>query len=395
MTAFLKQHTLLSLYLFIFLVLTFGVYETSGLQHFNKLTLYILSFLSFYVLFFKTIGKRKIKEFNFKKIIKLNYLIFASLLLIAGHFIQLGYIPIIKAIRLENANDIAWVRTNIDKDTYILFNYASSILIKAVIPFTMLLLLAKKKIKLFIILSLTYSFYAFALMQKSFIVTLFIPSIIYLISNKKLMLTGYSLIVVIATVFTIGYVANPHLNPIKKKKTSLENLERFKTSKKEKSSINLLFGGLIKRISVTPGEIVSKWFETVPEKVPYAGLDGYRFIAKLRGRPHLEYSKELYPIISKRYYERGLRGSVNTASFVYEYANFGYIGLVFSAFLLSIILVFVEQLFKNDFIFKVALNFYPIIILSSSAITTLLISGGWIIVLVLYYQLPLKLENEK
>lgn len=395
MTTFLKQHTLFSLYLFIFLVLTFGVFVTSGEQHFDKLILYFISFVLFYILFFKTIAKIKFKVFNFKPLVKPNYLILVSILLIGGHFIQLGNIPILKAITIDNANDIAWIRTNIDKDTSLFFNYSSSLLIRAILPFVMLFVIAKQKVKLFIVLSLVYSFYAFALMQKSFIVTIFIPSIIYLIFNKKMILIAYSFTLVIFTVLTIGYVANPHLNPIKKKEAAVKSKNQISLNKNKKSSIRLLFGGLVKRVSVTPGEIVSKWFETVPEKVPYAGLDGYRFIAKLRGRTHLEYSKELYPIISKKYYDRGLRGSVNTASFVYEYANFGYLGLVLSAFFLALILVSVELLFKNDFVLKVALNFYPIIILSSSAITTLLISGGWIITLVLYYQMPIKLNNEK
>jgi hypothetical protein len=222
-------------------------------------------------------------------------------------------------------------------------------------------------------------------MQKSYIITLVLPSLIYAIYSRKILLSLFNIFLIGGIVLGLGYVSNPNLNPAKNKQIDL-NLDQLKKNKSNmsRSSIHILALGIKNRVLVVPGKMVSNWFKNVPSKIPHSGINGYRIIAKLKNIEPIAYDEELYPIISKKFYDRGLRGTVNVASFMYEYAYFGKKGLVLSAILLSILFIFIEKVFVGNFIMKLTLNIYPILILSSSALTTSLLSGGWVFIIILY-----------
>ena len=52
-------------------------------------------------------------------------------------------------------------------------------------------------------------------MQKSFIVTIFLPSAIYSIYNRSYLNFFFSISLIIGTIISIGYITNPTLNPVK------------------------------------------------------------------------------------------------------------------------------------------------------------------------------------
>jgi hypothetical protein len=297
----------------------------------------------------------------------------------------MGYIPVLKALQLNDVDEIAWVRTNIYTDSKAFFNYTSSFFIRAFLPFTLLILLFQKRMKTFFILSLIFGFYGFALMQKSFILTIMLPSLIYSLFHRKLTPSTFSFLLIVFVIFSLGYVANPKLNPIKKNQQKELKIVEENQSKKNRSSIRTLYLGIKNRLLVVPGKMVSKWFENVPSQLPYLGFSGYRVIAKAKGEKHHDYGKELYPIISKKFYDRGLKGTVNVASFMYEYAYFGWKGLVLSGIFLAVLFSFIEFVFKGNLPIKLAMNTYSVLMLSSSSLTISLFSGGWAFLIILYY----------
>ena len=143
--------------------------------------------------------------------------------------------------------------------------------------------------------------------------------------------------------------------------------------------------GLIKRVVIVPGETISQWFIVIPEKKPYLYGDGYPFIAKLRARKYIDYSKELYPILKPDYAKKGLSGTVNVASFVREYSNFGYLGLFLGGALIALVLVFIDKMFLGYENFYYSINLFPIFLFSSSSILTILFSGGWFLFILLFF----------
>ena len=159
-----------------------------------------------------------------------------------------------------------------------------------------------------------------------------------------------------------------------------------------RSGLEQILLNLYQRTTVVPGEMVVRWFETVPENKPFLWGSGYRLLALLKGEEFRNYSVELYPLFYPEFAKKGFKGSMNTASFMYDYANFGKIGLVLSGILLALIIVFLHALFGEDFHSKISINAFSILFLSSAAITTTLFSGGWGVMILLY--LVLMRSNE-
>ena len=143
--------------------------------------------------------------------------------------------------------------------------------------------------------------------------------------------------------------------------------------------------GLKNRVLIVPGKTVSSWFDHIPNDLPFLNGKGYRFAQRFTGENYINYAQELYPIMYPDHAKKGLKGNVNVAHFMYDYANFGRKGLVLSGFILAIVFYFIETMFRNNFKFKLSLNLIPLATLSSQALTTLLFSGGWGLLLGLYY----------
>ncbi|MCB9189682.1 MAG: hypothetical protein H6599_10435 [Flavobacteriales bacterium] len=134
-----------------------------------------------------------------------------------------------------------------------------------------------------------------------------------------------------------------------------------------------------------PGEMVGLWFDFIPSEKPYFYGDGYPILPTLKGHEYVDYNKELYPLIRPKYAERGLHGSVNVATFVREYANFGYPGLILSSLFLAVFLYFLEKLFADSLTILISMNLIYLLLLSSSNLFTILFSGGWLVLISLYF----------
>jgi hypothetical protein len=102
-------------------------------------------------------------------------------------------------------------------------------------------------------------------------------------------------------------------------------------------------------------------------------------------RKYIDYSKELYPILKPNYAKKGLSGTVNVASFVREYSNFGYLGLFLGGAIIALVLVFIDKIFLGYENFYYSINLFPIFLFSSSSILTILFSGGWFVFILLFF----------
>jgi len=194
--------------------------------------------------------------------------------------------------------------------------------------------------------------------------------------NKKFLSAAFFSASVVAGIFMLVYITNPGLRSVN---------EVVKPETKTQKPIVTANRMLAERVILLPGEIVSKWFDIIPEQKPFLYGCGYRFLAPILGCSYVEYQTELYPVFFPDYARRGFKGTVNTASFVYDYANFGKVGLVISGILLSILIFFIENLFEFDLVFNLSLNAFYVFMLSSSALSTLLFSGGWALILLLFF----------
>jgi hypothetical protein len=142
---------------------------------------------------------------------------------------------------------------------------------------------------------------------------------------------------------------------------------------------------LYQRIFVTTGEMVGNWFHYVPDSLAFLNGQGYRLVAPMVGGTYHDYSREIYDKIYLKEAALGLTGTTTTAYFMYDYANFGNVGLLIAAIYLAFFLILVKRLFKEDYLHLFALNGLFVLWLSSAAFSTTFFSGGWILVLFLYF----------
>ena len=371
-------------FLLVFFLLSIGVYQNSSTKHFDKLAIVLSSFIFVYLISSKFIKDKYldfIKFFNVKglfldiKFLNL-FLLIISITLIILDMVVLGGPPIVKALSSNNLKSFCDIRENIHTDSSKIFVYLSSVNIKAILPFTLFHFIVLNKKKIFIPLILLAGLYGFSMMQKSFMFSVFFPAISYTLIQKKWLLSISLSSIILIGVFSLTVLLNKYIDDEEKivKVPSNQPPFLFKLSK-----------GLIKRVVIVPGETISQWFNVIPEKKPYLYGDGYPFIAKLRARKYIDYSKELYPILKPDYAKKGLSGTVNVASFVREYSNFGYLGLFLGGALIALVLVFIDKMFLGYENFYYSINLFPIFLFSSSSILTILFSGGWIVLILLFF----------
>ena len=374
-------------YAMILVLILNGLIWTSGLKFIHLYFLFILSFGLFYYLFFRLRALVKYKQFIQKlelytqKNRWINIISGVILLFIFMHFIELSGSPLIKAFKSLDYYGIVDLRKSITRDHAFYWNYGLNFSLKAIIPFLILYFHIKGPRWFFYFFVALSSFYALSLLQKSFIVTIFLPLIVYTVYEQKWKILLISMFIIISGIVNIYFATNPVLRGGKPAKSIVV---AEKKGERSKYRIVVIGKAITKRLAIIPGEMVSEWFENIPSKKPFLFGQGYRFIAPFLGKEYVSYSLELYPIMKPKYAEKGIKGSVNAASFMYEYANFGWLGLILSGFLLALIFNFVELIFFQHTLLKICLNIFPMLMLSSTSLFTLLLTGGWIINILLF-----------
>jgi hypothetical protein len=148
------------------------------------------------------------------------------------------------------------------------------------------------------------------------------------------------------------------------------------------------YDSLSKRVLFLPGEVVSRWFKTFPDKIPYEHGCGYRFAAPLLHCTFVDNSLTLYALWYPDYVKRGYHGSMNAAHFAEEYANFGPSGLFLAGFLAAgALAVAATATSRAGLVGAVILNLPYIAALGSTALHTTLLSGGWALMMILVFVL--------
>ncbi|MEJ6777388.1 MAG: hypothetical protein QNK85_08715 [Crocinitomicaceae bacterium] len=388
---FIKNHTLLSIYTMVFLILLYGIIETTGSKYVFNMFLFFIPLITFYFGLTYLAKNKKIKGFSSLKIIpdllpNYSFLILTGIciLLIIGHLIHIGGSPAVKGFSIMDTISIVELRRHITSDASSFWNYISSFNIKAILPFTLLLLTFKKKKIFFWILFFIGVFYAFSLMQKSYILTVLFPIIILLFFKKKYLQMFVLFITCGIVIVSLVYIQNPQMRGGINNVTNID-IPSDDRIEDDRPHFQKVLVGLKNRVLIVPGEMVSEWFDKIPNDKPFLNGDGYSFVCNINGHKYRNYATELYPVIRPNFSRRGLKGSVNAASFMYEYSNFGKFGLVLSAFLLALLFVIIEVIFAGNVLLKISLNLFPVFMMSSGALTTALFSGGWGLIIVLYF----------
>ena len=382
-----------------YICLILGVFLSSGTEYFDLIAVFTLAlYVTYFIInkwrnnIWSTIHNQKtfqIPSFKQKSLKKLSALLLGIIsCFIVLHYFKLGSIPVVDVWLSYNYDEIVAIRKSITSDHGAFWNYGMSFCIKGLIPFMLVYYLHKNNKRHFLFLLVLSAVYAFSLIQKNFTVYILLPLLIYCVLKRNWIVLLLSFCIIMTSISTLVIATNPILRNHNENTIEYPITEhpKFETEKildeGEKSTI--ISNALIRRVFYVPGNMVSEWFRLIPKEEPYLYGNGYRFIAPFSSKPFIDYGNILYPKIYPHFAKRGYSGTVNAASFVYDYANFGVYGLVISGILLAILFNFIEIIFSNNLLVKICFNGFHVLMLSSASMYTLLLSGGWILIILLY-----------
>jgi hypothetical protein len=275
-------------------------------------------------------------------------------------------------------------------------------LIKSVIPFILLITFAIKKHWLWILLPF-YFIYAMAMMEKGLVVSILVPLIVYALLKRKIFSSAFFALIMIAGVYGLLLITNPMLRA-SREEIMLEMLQNHKIydvpekTMTASESFNESTRCLTERVVYSNGADVSRWFELIPDSIPFAKGCGYRFLAPLLGCEYKDYNydRKVHSMLYKEKIKKsGVGGTTTVACFMYDYANFGWIGLILSSFCLAIVFATIQRIFKGEPQLKISLNLLPVLWLSSAPLTSTLLSGGWMLTILLFLVFKNSLKKEE
>jgi hypothetical protein len=374
--AFMQAHPYFSSYLFVFGLLQIGLLNTSGFTYASPLFfLFFVPFLLFY--FGLPFEKLKLDTPTFNPP-KLAWILLGLGGLVAIlHLGWLGKIPFVEAWQTRELSEANLIRKIGSASLPKWLHYASTWSVRALLPASALFFLIKKN-KIGFALSLSVGvLYGLALLQKSLVLWVSIPILVYFLTQRQWMrallmsaLTGLLFVLAI-------FANNPQLHG------GVNDLKTLTPSERRSSQVS---EGLFKRIFIVPGKTLSLWFSHVPKDKPFLKGRDLQFYAKLTGQKTADYNLELYPLFYPQYAKQGVKGSVNTAHFMRAYANFGWWGLPLAAAMLAMffqLLNIVHRKTQSSLAF--CLQIFPLLLLSSGSLLTLLFSGGWGLIILLLF----------
>lgn len=404
-----SQYSLLLFYLVVLCWLGIGVTIHGTFTQITYLLGYaflcVLFFLPCYSFFFhmKTMLQKKNDSFRKSEVknsmtTPINIFLYSGLLfgicVYIIHMCVLGKIPLLSAALSDDYYTIVHIRQSIKLDTPIWISYLTSFCIRAILPLLILFSLITKRYGFFIIAMLFSIIFCCSLIQKSYIALVFIPSILTALVYKYWKLGLLQIIIAVSAVFLLVYITNPAIRPEinlqSNTKTQITPPSEAEITSPNKAAI----AALIDRVFVVPGSVVSQWFELIPSTIPYGYGCGDRVLAKFLHCPHINYPLQMYEALYPEQLKEGIIGSVNAASFMEGYANFGLMGLLLSALELSLWLAFISVLLSELPLLMLAANSLFILLLSSSSLHTQILSGGWALTILIVYLLQNSLKGE-
>lgn len=128
------------------------------------------------------------------------------------HWLHLGGIPLLQAFVTPDYIEAALIRQRISENVNIFWRYGSSVIVLSIMPF-LVLLLAIKRSYWFCLFSLLAICYAASLLQKSYVLVVFLPTIIYTFTTKRFKLAGILSLISGMAIFILILATNPNLRP--------------------------------------------------------------------------------------------------------------------------------------------------------------------------------------
>lgn len=405
-----KDSAVFLLYCGLLAALFYSVTVESGSRNTDYLLTYAGSLLVSYLLFSRLLGLRgnssgASKPAAGSRLTRIsdrlaNGLLAGCVIFIVLHFSYLGHVPVLAGIASNDYFDIMRIRQSVFFEAPVVFRYLPNIILKSLLPFLLLYYCVTGRRRAFLVALGVGTFYGVALMNKMFVVILYAPLILYLLFSRRFLFAAGMALIPVAALALLVFVQNPQVRPelwtprdkatasgkplIVEAPTIAEAIAARKKTQSSSYPLVQFVETIYLRIFVVPGQVVAVWFSNIPSRLPFANGCGYRFVAAIRGCEFQFYPSLVHDIENPILVREGVRGTMTAASFMEDYANFGFKGLVLSGALFAFLLAFIARMFSGDWRWALILNFIPIAMMIELPLSTVLLTGGWAVTLLLY-----------
>ena len=414
-----SSHVALGLYLGLAGLLLASLAMASGTRYLHFVLIFLTSLLVAYIICWQLLARMSLHLPAFAGSMDQAWGNRAAALVLACavafsivHLLRLGGVPVIQGMLEKDYYVVMQIRQYIfHAELHAIWKYGPNILVKSVFPFLVFYFLFRSPL-LLVVAVVVGGLYAVSLMNKLFVVLLVVPALIHaLISRRWWAVAGLAMVPALGLVFLI-LVQNPHRQPQAfvetvdtlrehtrlglddAQRAALVNYYALHTDEDEDdskivmdhstSTLFIAIDTLYRRVLLVPGEVMTAWFTHIPSDLSFAKGCGYRWMAPLVGCQYVAYAFKINDIENPKLASKGVRGSMTTASFVEDYANFGVPGLLVSGLILAVILAAIGSLFGTAWQANLALNAIPLILLLEIPLSTVILTGGWMITLLLY-----------
>lgn len=319
-------------------------------------------------------------------------LLFAAVFI--AHMVTLGNIPILTALSSNDDHGISVIRQQGYFGLPLWLRYMSDYSFKALGPALLVITYLYRR-RLFWFVLLIGSLYSLAVFVRILPAIFLTPLLLLLLFQRRwlhLALTAalLALLVTVATSASAPDIRNTFvpedssLNILNQ--TDKDAAAQYTAAKKVTTDwrTGSAIYAIFERALFIPGQVTDQWFYFYSRPEAREHGCGYRTLARFLGCEYVPVPSKLYQAFYQENTQRGMLGSLNAASFMSDYANFGSIGIVVSTILTALLFCLVTVIYR-DHPLALPLNIPLIMVSMETSIVTALNSGaGWLAMTALF-----------
>ncbi|MGE8567021.1 MAG: hypothetical protein ACN6PV_11165 [Achromobacter sp.] len=311
-----------------------------------------------------------------------------------AHMLTLGHIPFLAAMSSSDDQAISVIRQQGYFGLPLWLRYMSDYSVKALGPALLVITYLYRK-KSFWFVLLISSLYSLALFVRILPIFFLAPLLLLVLFQRRwlhLALTAglMALLITVATSAAAPGIRNTFIpdgnNATAISKADSDAAAKYNATEKIKKdwrSGSALYA-VFERALFVPGQVIDQWFYFYSRPDAREHGCGYRTLARFMGCEYVHIPNKLYQAFYPENTQRGMLGSLNAASFMSDYANFGFAGIAVSTILTALFFCVATSIYR-DHPLALPLNIPLIMVSMETSIITALNSGaGWLVMTALF-----------
>jgi hypothetical protein len=323
------------------------------------------------------------------RLVVVLFVVFAGVAVM--HLGTLGYLPIVRAFHSTNDYEIARIRQEGYYSLAVWQRYASDYAFKGIGPI-LLVLAAEYRSRLLLPALVVGVFYATSLFVKADSVYLLLPLVLFFVLRRRY---GRAMMAALLMVASVGVNWSTSSPPVRADVSKIVAMELPGAARKPAPQVPgaapldtslpgaTVLASLRERFVIVPAQVTAQWFTYYQDAENREGGCGYRVLARIMGCEYQHVPTKMYGLYyADNVQKRGLTGSLNTGSYLLDFANFGYPGVAVGAAVFAVIFTALRFLCRSSAPL-LALNLMPVLSLPEMPITTVLNSGGWLLIMLI------------